>query len=505
MVSDPVAQFKDILSNDRRYIESFMKIEDKDRVLVPFKFNRVQDHFFKNMTGRDIICKASQLGFTSAIVALFLKDCMTRPGTTSVIVAHEEFITQRLLNKAKFFESLIPEGIKPKLHHRSTYELSWEDINSTFYIGSARAYIFGRGEVIHNFHASEIAFWADPERIMVPTLQRVPLNGRVIMESTPYGEGTYYHHQFKQAEEGRSRFKAHFYPWWWAVEYSIGPDSPAALPGDKCSPLKELQPDELKLMELHQLTENQIRWRRSKISEIGQMFFQEYPEDTETCFFTSTEMVHNKITLDTWARGCYPAPYSFEQAQVWFPPEENGAYIVSVDPTVGVTNKAAATVWSTHTEKFRHCATLKGLYDPVVLSDKIKSLAQYYNQALLVIEANNPGLVVISQCVNGDNPYRNLYFRRDMVTGAQGKQVGWLTTPSTKPFAITKFEQSLDHIETYDIDLVREARNQRYVGMIVESMGEDDIYMSAIIANAVTGIGPTIKKGLVGQAGWKRW
>jgi len=499
-------QLNSILQDDVKYIESMMKIENKDRKLVPFKLNPVQRHFQDNMTTRDVICKAAQHGFTSFIMALFLKDCITIPGTTSVVVAHEEFITQRLLNKAKFFESMIPEPLKPKMHHKSSYELRWDDINSTFYIGSARSYIFGRGERIDNFLGSEIAFWADPLKIMIPTLQRVPLQGRVILESTPHGEGTYYHEQFKLAEAGKSRFKAHFYPWWLAAEYSLPPGHYAAMECDKVSPLPPsdnelIRQQEATLIATHGITEDQVRWRRMKIAEIGQQFFEEFPEDTETCFFTSTELVFDKEILDALARGSYPAQISHEGAQVWFPPDENGKYVVGVDPTVGVTNKAAATVWALHTPKLRHCATLTGMYDPVALAGKIKSLASYYNNASLVIEANNPGLTTISHCLE----YPNLYYRRDFVTGKPTRHVGWLTTASTKPFAFSEFATALPNIETYDINLIREARNQRFVGMLTESIGDDDILMSAAIAVAARSTLPTVKKGYAGSWGWRTW
>jgi hypothetical protein len=273
-------------------------------------------------------------------MVLFLIDSITRPGTTSVVVAHEEFITQRLLAKARFFESLIPKEIKPTLHHSSSYELSWPDINSVFYIGSARSYIFGRGERIDNFLASEIAFWPSPEKIMIPALQSTPPNARVVLESTPFGEGTYFHEQVKLAEEQKSVFKLHFFPWWLNADYQLDEDSTEALPKDRCSPLKDIKPDEQVLIDTHNLTENQLRWRRMKLAEIGADFYQEYPEDTETCFISGGNLVFNKDILDSLAHQCYKAHEHFENTKVWYPPQPGGWYIVGVDPTVGITDKA---------------------------------------------------------------------------------------------------------------------------------------------------------------------
>lgn len=477
-----------LVSDKRLYIENLINLTDKNRNVRPFRFNKPQEYFFNNQTNRDIILKAAQLGFTSLIGAMFLVDCITTPGTVSVLVAHEEFITQRLLSRVKFYESTIPEKLKPPLHHKSAYELTWPDIHSTFYIGSARSYVFGRGERITNFHASEIAFWAYPENIMVPVLERA---NKVILESTPFGEGTYYHRVCQEAMSGNSNWKLHFFPWWWGEDYRLSPDDERiVIPADQKEHLI-LTPEEESLSALHNLDEDQIRWRRWKIRELKQDFWQEYPEDPETCFYSSEVMVFDKDTMDWLARQCYPAPSTYNNWDIWEKPEPDGFYIMGADPTVGAENKAAAAVFRLDCPIPRHVATLRGLYEPDIFADKLAEGGRYYFNCIEAVEANNSGVAVLSKLCNVLG-YNNLYYRHDLVSGRASRQLGWLTTQPSKTYMIAEMCKHIrmDNtntsagIETHDINLVREMRNLRYSGIKAVSTGEDDLLMASMIALA---------------------
>jgi len=486
---------KRLLTDRKYYIESLVQIPDKTRRQVPFIFNHVQDTLYNSYitNNKIIVLKASQIGMTSCIVALFLVDCITHPHTTSVIIAHEEFITQRLLNKAKVFEASIPEQYKPTMSHRSSYELRWEDIDSTLYIGSSRSYVFGRGERIDNALCSEIAFWQDPERIMIPLLERVG-SGRIILESTPNGEGNYFHSEWRKATDlynrGLSIFKPLFFPWWENNEYRI--PSGEGLPAFHT--ITEYTEEEQYLVSKYGLTEDQIRWRRNKLaSPLGEFFFQEYPEDDVSCFLSVKESVFDVNLINEKLRQTYDPPHTYDGALVWFPPTEGHRYVIGADPTVGIHDKAAATVW----DNFTLCARLSGMYDPIIFAQKIKALGKYYNNAMLVVENNNPGIAVLGYLQD----YPNLYYMRDIVTGKPSGRAGWTTTSQSKTYMIQEFNSLLSQLVIPDEQLLQEAKNWRYNGLKVESMGEDDILMSSLMALATRNV-TTPKPAFVGCAGW---
>lgn len=493
-----------LLTDRRFFIENLILIPDKSRVPVPFHLNVVQEIIYRELWEdarykRGIILKAGQMGCTSLIMALFLVDCITIPNTTSVVIAHEEFITQRLLAKAKIFEESIPIEFKPAMHHKSAYELSWEDIHSTFYIGSSRSFVFGRGERIDNALCSEIAFWSDPERITKPLGERVPITGRLLYESTPNGEDNQFHLDWVAAKKGlatgKAVFKPLFLPWWLSEDYKLGVD--AGLEADAHSPLAYTD-EEAYLVKNHQLTEEQIRWRRLKHVGLGEMFQQEYAEDDERCFLQIKESVFSPEILNRKAMDCYPPVGSYENAHVWFHPEPNHIYILGADPTVGRVKDAAAVVWDLL--GLKQCARLSGLYEPPVFAQMIKSLGKYYNNALLVVESNNPGIAVLLYLLD----YPNLYYQRDLITGKGTAKPGWTTTTQSKSYMIQQFKQLLPLLTIPDIELIREARNFRYNGLGVEAVGADDIMMAAMLALAVRDAAP-VESAFVGTAGWKTW
>ena len=106
--------------NRKRFIENLLVIEGKNTVPMSFKLNPIQDDALSTETGRDIYVKPAQVGFSSVKLAERLIDTITTPGTNTVLIAYEDFITERLLSKTEFFynhlASLNIPGF-PEIHH----------------------------------------------------------------------------------------------------------------------------------------------------------------------------------------------------------------------------------------------------------------------------------------------------------------------------------------------------------------------------------------------------
>ena len=328
---------KALFSDRRITLESMLEIENKERQLVPFILNSIQRDMLETSGMRDIYVKPGQVGATSIWAGDFTIDNITINGTVSVIISYDEFSAQRLLLKAKKFHQSIQRRIPsiPKLDHKSATELSYIDkdtnFHSSFYIFSARSYVLGRGETIHNLLLDEYAFWppGTHEAIFASAVQRVPLAAgtKVRVQSTANGEDNPFCEMYKTSKEGmilgggraQSVYKNHFYPWFIHPEYSMLVDSPFCLDGDTQYPLPNLQEDELSLMRLlinvFQVDEHEamdkLRWRRYKKTEMASMrrsgdtvfiFNQEFPEDDESCFLTASasSIIHHISMYRCW-------------------------------------------------------------------------------------------------------------------------------------------------------------------------------------------------------------
>ena len=491
---------EDLITDRRQYIETLMYVSNKRREKVPFKLNHSQDLAWPHIKAgnRLLVLKARQMGSTTLYIARSLADCLTIPGTVSRRASENELALCIVLTKAHALYKSIPEGLKPEMYHKSSYEITWPSIDSTMFITTARSNMLIRGDTVHNFLATEIAKWPDPDVAMAAAEEAVPLDsGFIAIESTPWSEGDYFFEKIKESRAGRSVYKFLFLPWPLDPEYRIEEGSELALESDRGE--LEYTPEEQTIVERFDLDVAQVRWRRRKRSDRGLSFYQEFPEDPDTCFLTSGEMVFDSARLDELAHQCYPAQGTFESTKIWYPPNDKGVYLISVDPTVGAHDRAAAIVWAIG-GTLTHCATLWGLYEPSVLAAKLKTLGAYYNDAELQIEFNGPGQAVISELKD----YPNMGRQHNLVTGVIMNRIGWLTTRASKPYMIAQMGREIHKLVTHDIDLIRQLRSFRWYGSDVTSIMEDDLAMAAMIGVSTYQSLGIADRGFVGTYGWRK-
>ena len=510
-------------------VEGLFSIEDKDRKLVPFVLNPIQQDMKDTLTSRDVYVKPASVGATSYFMRDFLADNLTSIGTTSVIISYDEFITGRLLRKAQsLYDNLAmtPGLTIPKLFHKSTSEKTYihEDSRgikhgeSSFYIASAKGFSMPRGEPIHNLLLDEFAFWPPGAAVDVfaAAMQRVPLsiNTKIIILSTPNGEDNDFYEVYMAAKEGKavgkSVFKSHFYSWYMHPEYMLLPDNQFVLPGDDVAILENLDEDEQKLYTRLMLLGssefescNKLRWRRYKVAEMSSLrrsgetrllFPQEYPEDDVTCFQAAGDEVFDHEVVNEIAKNCYPAPFHDLFADIWYPPEEGLKYLVAIDPGLGKVSESVATIWTFTDDEFKHVATMSGYYPDDEMGEKSKTIARYYNMAVI---ANEDTLGITSHLKD----YPDLYYRTDPISGKVGKDIGWQTTKSTKPNMITELARNLSKIKTHDSRIPSQLRNVRWIDGRAVPVGADDYAMSTAIAIVCRSAMP-VERGLVGTHGW---
>ena len=104
---------KTIANNPQSFANTFLRILDKDKRLVRFRWNKAQAHFHKHRTGRDLILKARQLGFSTYIQGELYRREVTST-RTSITLAHDAETTQKLRRMAdRFWEHCKFNAIQP--------------------------------------------------------------------------------------------------------------------------------------------------------------------------------------------------------------------------------------------------------------------------------------------------------------------------------------------------------------------------------------------------------
>lgn len=265
-----------VIANPERFAQVFLRILDKEKNLVPLHWNRAQKDFHQNRTGRDLILKARQLGFSTYVQGEMFRRTVTSTRTT-MTMAHDDETTQKLRRMAdRFHQHCKFNDIQPARKYSNATLTTYPEFDSEAIIATAGSKEAGRGGTYTDFHGSEVAFWKDAEKLVAGAMQGG--NPDVILESTPNGTQGFFYERCMEALRGDGVWKLHFYPWWWDEAYQIPlADGETLLYSE----------DEQRLVEKHHLTPAQIKWRRKKIDELHGLFIQEYPEDPITCFLTS--------------------------------------------------------------------------------------------------------------------------------------------------------------------------------------------------------------------------
>ncbi len=512
-----------LIMDKKRFIETLLLVEDKSRNRIPFILNPIQQDVLATETGRDIYVKPAQVGLSSLKLAERMIDTVTRPGTNTVLIAFEEHITQRLLDKAQFFYNTVNAlnipGF-PQMHHRSSYEKTFPTIHSSMYISSARSFVAGRAETIHHLIADEFAFWEPgaTERILLPALERVPPDGTVDILSTPNGEDNDFCGMYRLGMAGESVFTSHFYTWFMHPEYSITSANVHIYKKHIIERLgldKDLHYDleEQNLVDRFGLNQDQIRWRRYKIFEMRslrrtgethRLFPQEYPEDDVSCFLAAGDMYYDVDMINEKAKQCYPADVHKLNADIWYPPEEGKYYLLAIDPGQAKITQTAMVVLTydsvdgSDLEVPRYCAKAAGLWTPEIAGAIAKDLATYYNTATITWEANAHGLAMTPIL----RDYPNLYYRKDIASEREGSELGWYTSPKTKPYMLSTLHRALPDMKVHDIDFVGQCRNIRLIGDQAVSVGTDDVHDACCIGLVCWDSRPIVR-GFVGSSGWK--
>lgn len=434
-------------TQERIVIESMLKVADKTGEIVPFRLNNAQTTIDNALTGRDVIPKARQRGVSTYFLARYLVKCLTRQNVKAVVISHEAEATQRMLQKVHFFiEHMDPS---PVIRNMSKNEVTFPKTGSMFYIGTAGAKTFGRGDTVNFLHCSEIAYWPDPKALMGGLMQAVPVRGsEVAIESTGNGIGNYYHRLCTRASEGKSQYRLHFLSWLDEEEYDLRV-SPSEAKGILSN--LDYSTGEDELIQRYNLTAGQLKFRRMKLEELDgdiTLFSQEYPATLDECFQSTGRSVFNKIIYiptERWQK------FDRHLHLLEGHPNPRSKYLIGADVSGGTGNDNSVAQIIELGSMEQVGEWVDNRIEPDVFGQKLNELGRWFNDAFITVEANNHGILTLSVL---RDLYKShlLYYddKEELPTDNEVRSMrnlGYRTTVTSKPFAIGKLRKLLrDHI-----------------------------------------------------------
>lgn len=424
------------LDTIRDFIESELKIIDKDtHRVVPFKFNAIQEVYWKNRTDNDYILKYRKGGFSTLRMAEGFARAVLIPNQQIVFIAHRKESTELIFQAMHLFYKNLSEAWKEKINggkksaqvqNKNEIRFSANDSQIIAITGASPDAM--RGLTPTYCHMSEIAFWKKEwvDETISSILGSMPPGSIACMESTPSGAGSWAYDEWHRAVAHDSRFYPHFYAWW---------DDPTNTLHDvEWEDIEDPNEDELKLIHAYNLTAGQIAWRRAKRREQRGKFKREYPEDSEDCWARGGSTVFDMDKVVDAYGGIAPQDENPPGLTIFKEPQQGHSYVIGVDPAGNSEDGDFSAMIGidemTGEEVFEY-------YDRIPIhdfSERAIQLGMRYGGACLSVERNNHGAAVL-QYMTLIHPYNGYLFADD------DNKLGLLTTQKSKALMISVLDR----------------------------------------------------------------
>lgn len=376
-----------------------------------------------------IVDKYRQAKMTTYFILDMLGATMFTPGINGVFIADTHGTTLQAFDRASMAYDRLPNNAKVPAKAMNRQEFMWSH-GGTMRGLTARTDAPGIGRSLDYLVLSELCAWRNQKVAtaeLFPTVAKRP-HARVGIESTPGRRGSVHEGIWRNALEGKGRFKPLFLKWW--------EDPTCCLPvpdGDK------LDVSELRFLERHPfLSYGNLLFRRMQLETyfVGddRLFSNKYPMGPYDGWFgaLNPRMPEDAI-LGLLDRAVPDPPYDADlYCHPLSPPTEKRQYVVFADPAGYGSggDPSALTVYdgAARTE----VAVWGGVEDPGRFGARCVAVARAYNNALLVVESNAAAAIATIRALG----YPYLYF-------TSPAHPGWYATAPALLAAEAKLVQAL--------------------------------------------------------------
>jgi hypothetical protein len=392
--------FDSVVADTDLAVQTFFRIRNLAGQIVPFRYNLAQRLHAERSTKFDYVIKARKVGISSRRFARDLWLCATREREHRLLLTHTSDAAVKLLKEK--IEPLLNQCLIPLGGVVRTDHVYFPATKSRYYIGTAGAKSFGRGDDVTGYHFSEYCHWEKPG-VVDGVEQACTDEADGLIESTANGHN-HGKADWDKAKRSENRYRAVFLPWFVHEGY-VRDDKDLGIISD----------EERKMMEALGLSRQQLAWRRWKLTDMRDpaLFPQEYPATDAEAFLTSGRLVfdwvsllrtrttvsapqwrgylvrkHDRIELELDAKG---------PLRVWKSPEPGHVYAIGSDVAEGLEGGAYSTGEVLDLGTGEQVAEWHGHIAPDLLADVLENMSAWYNQAVIIPESwPGPGATTTS-------------------------------------------------------------------------------------------------------------
>lgn len=449
---------------DLEYVDPDPTIGDWGWAQRPY-VAEIERQYNRGQPVRIIVLKARQLGISTATEACLFLWCFFHRGSNGLVLSYEDGQAQELFQMTKTYWDKWPHRHLYTLQYSTKRQLRWLETSSQVRVATAKNAGGVRGSTVHALHASEVAFWADPDTLWTGMKQTIPNRHKtiVVLESTANGIGNFFHNTWLSATEGESEFVAMFFPWYLHPAYRMATTL--------CTKL-ELDADERRYFRLFTqptklgetyapaLTQDEayqcVAWRRWGIINQANgdllSFMQEYPATAEEAFISTGKPIFSPLHLLECfdeKRGVTGRFYRDSVGRVQFvedpagevtlykrPPNarRSDRFFVAGDPSETIPGDPAC-IQAIDRKTLEQVAVWHGRTTPIHFAKEMILMGDFYHHAMLCPEVEGGGQACIGYMIASG--YDNLWLdkRADRIRGSSNVY-GWSTNWQRKQWCV---------------------------------------------------------------------
>jgi len=395
------------------FFKKYIKIVHITRGLISFNVYNYQEKLVTDFKEQrhTIILKARQLGISTVVAAYTLWFILFQKEKSVAILATKLVVAQELMLKIKKAYENLPDFMKiSKVTTDTKTEIRFD--NGSWARSLPSSPDAGRSLAASLLIIDEAAHIENMEEIWTSIGPTITTGGRVIMLSTPNGLGNVFHKIYSNAEAEVNMF--HHVKLMWSVH----PER------------------DQKWYDLEKANSTDLR-----------KFSQEY----ECSFLASGHTVIDPLKIQELVEITSEPLFKHQlnyHMHIWETYKPKHEYMISVDVSRGdAEDYSAFHVFDLF--NMNQVGEFKDKVDISLLSDLVYDISLEYGEALIVVENNNLGYMLLDKLVN-DKKATNIYYssknthefvefheaqvRNDVVPG-------FSTTTRTRIFAINKFHE----------------------------------------------------------------
>ena len=365
-----VLEYKKCMESPTYFARTYVKVISLDEGLVPFDLYPYQEKMFNHFTNNrfSIVLACRQSGKSISSVVYLLWYAIFHPEKTIAILANKGATAREMLARVTLALENLPFFLQPgcKALNKGSIEFS----NNSKIIAAATSGNSIRGLSINLLMLDEFAFIENDGQFYTSTYPVVSSgkDTQIIITSTANGVGNVFHKLWEGAVTETNEYKAFRVDWW-------------DVPG------------------------RDDTWKATTIANTSELQFEQ--EFGNTFHGRGNTLIAANHLL---AQKAMDPIYFMENVSIYKEPIQGHTYVMTVDVAKGRgQDYSTFTIIDITTDTFEQVGTFRdNNISPMLLPDLIYKWANSYNEAYIIVESNDQGVVVCNGLYY-DLEYENMF------------------------------------------------------------------------------------------------